>query len=44
MAIQVTTSCDSILLNTPQTSSMLLHFAYVPTKLLLTETSDLKPL
>jgi hypothetical protein len=44
MVVQVTTSSDGILLNTIQTSSTPPHFAYMSTKLLLTKTSDSKPL
>ncbi len=44
MAVQVTISWDEIFLNTLQAFSMLPHFAYMPMKLLPTETSDSQPL
>ncbi len=44
MVLQVTTTWDGILLNTPQASSRLPHFAYMSTKLFPTKISDLQPL
>ncbi len=43
IALQETTSCVGILLNTFQASSMFPHLAYMSTRLLDTKTSDSKP-
>ncbi len=42
MAVQETTLCEGILLNTFQTSSMIRHLAYISTRLFPTNTSDSK--